>query len=303
MSTLSTLLVCAIFSWTLPSTSEVADGWIALFDGETLYGWQPMSSSLSEIENGTLILHGGQFVHGCTFGKATLRYEYHEGDGNWKTATQELENRPPTLTSTEGKTTYFRKVFLRPERMEPLFNGENLDNWNLYPEMAGRFSVDRASRRLLIKDGPGMLETKGSYGNFVLQASIFTAAKNLNSGIFFRCIPGEKMNGYESQIHNGFQNGDRTQPLDAGTGAIFRRTTARYVPANDEELFYKTIVANGPHFAVWVNGLQVTDWSDTRKANPNPRRGLRLEPGTIMLQAHDPTTDVYFQEIRIQTLE
>ncbi|MDO5113944.1 MAG: DUF1080 domain-containing protein, partial [Planctomycetia bacterium] len=209
----------------------------------------------------------------------------------------------PVLTAAEGKTSSFRRVMLRPKGMEPLFNGENLDSWNSYPEMPGRFSVDRENHRLVIKNGPGMLETKDSYANFVLQATIFTAAKNLNSGIFFRCIPGEKMNGYESQIHNGCRDGDRTQPLDAGTGAIFRRTTARYVPANDQEIFYKTIVANGPHIAVWVNGLQVTDWTDTRKENPNPRRGLRLEPGTIMLQAHDPTTDVYFYDIRIQPLD
>ncbi|MDO4585552.1 MAG: DUF1080 domain-containing protein [Planctomycetia bacterium] len=303
MSTLPTLLLCTLFSWTLPTPVEVADGWIALFDGETFYGWQPPLDTLGEIQNGTLILRGGECVHRCAFGKATLRYEYHEGDGNWKTVTRALENTPPVLVAAEGKVTTFRKVFLRPERMEPLFNGENLDSWNQYPEMPGRFSVDCEKRRLLIQDGPGMLETKDSYGDFVLQASIFTAAKNLNSGIFFRCIPGEKMNGYESQIHNGCKDGDRTQPLDAGTGAIFRRTTARYVPANDEELFYKTIVANGPHFAVWVNGLQVTDWTDTRKANPNPRRGLRLEAGTIMLQAHDPTTDVYFQNIGIQSLD
>lgn len=303
MNPLSTLLVCTLFSWTLPSTADLAEGWIALFDGETSYGWQPAMGTLWEIQDRTLILRGGELTHKCTFGKATFRYEYHEGDGKWKTVTQELSNTPPVLTAAEGKTTSFRHVMLQPKGMEPLFNGENLDSWNSYPEMPGRFSVDRKNHRLVIKNGPGMLETKDSYANFVLQSTIFTAAKNLNSGIFFRCIPGEKMNGYESQIHNGCRDGDRTQPLDAGTGAIFRRTTARYVPANDQEIFYKTIVANGPHIAVWVNGLQVTDWTDARKENPNPRRGLRLEPGTIMLQAHDPTTDVYFYDIRIQPLD
>src|SRR5690606_40013127 len=103
-----------------------------------------------------------------------------------------------------------------------------------------------------------------------------TNASHLNSGIFFRCIPGETMNGYEAQIHNGFHDGDRTRPIDCGTGGIFRRQDARVVAANDQQWFAMTLVAQGRHMAVWVNGLQVTDWTDTRDQDPNPRNGLRL---------------------------
>ena len=136
------------------------------------------------------------------------------------------------------------------------------------------------------------------YGDFVLQLECISHAPGLNSGIFFRCIPGEEMNGYESQIHNGFKNGDRNQPVDCGTGGIFRRVNARRVVADDFEWFHKTIIADGPHVAVWVNGYQVTDWTDTRPADPNPRKGLRLEPGTIMIQGHDPTTNLSFRHLR-----
>ena len=61
--------------------------------------------------------------------------------------------------------------------------------------------------------------------------------------------------------------------------------------------FTKTIVAVGPHVSVWVNGLQVTDWTDKRKPHANPRKGLRLEAGSIILQGHDPTTDILFGRI------
>ena len=54
--------------------------------------------------------------------------------------------------------------------------------------------------------------------------------------------------------------------------------------------------------AAWVNGYQVSDWVDRRKPNKNPRRGLRLEPGTIMIQGHDPTTDLLFRNLRISEL-
>jgi hypothetical protein len=106
------------------------------------------------------------------------------------------------------------------------------------------------------------------------------------------------MMGYESQIHNGYLDGDRSKPADCGTGGIFRRKDARRVMADDNQWFHKTIIAEGPHVAVWVNGRQVSDWTDQRKPHENPRKGLRLEPGTIMIQGHDPTTDLSFRNLR-----
>ena len=45
-----------------------------------------------------------------------------------------------------------------------------------------------------------------------------------------------------------------------------------------------------------------TDWTDTRAPHDNPRNGLRVEPGTFCLQAHDPTTDLKFRNFRIVEL-
>lgn len=57
------------------------------------------------------------------------------------------------------------------------------------------------------------------------------------------------------------------------------------------------LVADGLQMAAWVNGLQVTDWRDTREPDPNPRNGSRVDAGTLMLQAHDPTTDILFRNV------
>jgi len=59
-----------------------------------------------------------------------------------------------------------------------------------------------------------------------------------------------------------------------------------------------TLVATGPHIAAWVNGEQVTDWSDPRKPNENPREGLRTKPGRLSLQGHDPTTNLRFRGLK-----
>ena len=58
--------------------------------------------------------------------------------------------------------------------------------------------------------------------------------------------------------------------------------------ADDFKWFTMTLHADGRHMASWVNGYQVCDWTDARAVDENPRRGLRLKPGTIQIQGHVP---------------
>jgi len=163
------------------------------------------------------------------------------------------------------------------------------------------FAVTPAGE-LSVEDGPGQLETTAAYKDFVLQLKVKCNGKHLNSGVFFRSIPGEFWQGYESQIHNGFKNGDRGLPLDFGTGGIYRRQPARLVVSNDFKWFHKTVIASGPHIGTWVNGYAVSSWTDIRPLHENPRNGLRTEAGTFIIQGHDPTTDLLFSDIRIAEL-
>ena len=195
----------------------------------------------------------------------------------------------------------FRNIRLKPLSQKSLFDGTDLSNWNTDQSMASKFTVTEAGE-LSVVNGKGQLESKDKFANFVLSFQCKTNAPSLNSGMFFRCIPGDVMNGYESQIQNGFKDDDRSVPEDCGTGGIFRRVDARVVNANDKEWFATTIIANGPRIGVWVNGLQVTDWADTRKPNENPRRGYRAEAGTLTIQGHDPTTDLLFRQIQAHEL-
>lgn len=193
------------------------------------------------------------------------------------------------------------RVELRPamavaDRPQGLESGQGWDSSG-----AGEAEVTWQDETLGLRGGPGYLATTDRYADFVLSVEARTAA-GTNSGIFFRCIPGENLNGYESQIHNGYLAGDRGQPEDCGTGGIFRRVNARRVVADNGEWFRKVLIVSGGQISVWVNGYQVTDWSDQRAASLNPRRGRRLESGTIQLQAHDPGTQVDFRQFQIQEL-
>ena len=195
----------------------------------------------------------------------------------------------------------FCNVFLKPLVLRPLFNGQDLSGWRTYPQMDTRATVtDDGSMQLA--GGRGQIESMGTFGDFVLQLECKTLVPGTNSGVFFRCIPTEQMNGYEAQIQNEVVNGDPRQPADCGTGGIFRRADARRVHAQDQEWFNMTLIAVGPHISTWVNGLQVTDWHDDRAPDLNPRRGFRSQPGTLMLQGHDPESLVQFRNINATEL-
>lgn len=352
---------------------EIQEGWILLFDGNSLFGWESATEVDWTVREGAIIATRGQMGLLRTlseFGDYRLRLEFraaqgtnsgvflntvpncenpgpgggcyelniappdnpfptgslvkrrkHEGAGedpDWRsfdvTVNQgrieirldgrdvlSYTDREPILRGgiglqfNQGRIE-FRNVKLKPLGLQSLFNGKNLEGWSVYPGKESRVSVTE-SGELSLMNGPGQIESSRSFGDFVLQLKVKCNGKHLNSGIFFRSIPGEFWQGYESQIHNGFEDGDRTRPMDYGTGGIYRRQPARLIVARDFEWFGKTIIANGPYIATWVNGYPVSSWRDERAPDENPRKGLRRKPGTIIIQGHDPTTDLLFTDI------
>ncbi len=195
----------------------------------------------------------------------------------------------------------FRNIRLRPIDLWPFLTTGDLSNFNTERGEKCQFEVT-ADQELHATNGPGQIETNDEFANFVLQLECKVNGDGLNSGIFFRTLREGRWAGYESQINNVFTNGDRTQPADFGTGGIYRRQPARRVVANDREWFTKTIVADGPHMAVWVNGYQVSDWTDERPPRDNAREGFRESPGVIAIQGHDPSTNLLFRNIRAAEL-
>lgn len=351
---------------------ELSEGWISLFDGQTLFGWKAEADADWRVENGAIVVTQGEvgllrttspfsdyllrlefrcpaetnsgiflrtspqpqqvdadcyelniappdnpFPTGSLVGRA--RSASSPTTGQWQTyevrvqgdtlqikldGTDVLTYTDPRplgrgfigLQHNEGRVE-FRDIRLKPLGLSELLSGRELTGWNTDRLGDARVEVSSAGHLVLL-GGPGQLESEAQLRDFVLQLEAMTRGDRLNSGIFFRSIPGDQMMGYESQIHHGYLDGDRSRPEDFGTGGIFRRQAARRVMPDDFAWFYKTLVVEGPHMAVWVNGLQVTDWTDQRDKDPNPRRGLRLERGTLILQGHDPGTDLVLRSIR-----
>lgn len=195
----------------------------------------------------------------------------------------------------------FRNLKLRPLGLESIFNGRDLTGWQAIPGRKSVYSVTPEGW-LNVKDGNGDLQSEGEYANFVFQLEILSNGTHLNSGVFFRAQRGQFWSGYESQIRNQWEGNDRSRPVDYGTGGLYNRQPARRVVSNDREWFTMTIAAQGRHLATWVNGIQVTDFTDPRPPHTSARQGYRAEAGVLSLQGHDPTTDLSFRNLRIVEL-
>lgn len=192
---------------------------------------------------------------------------------------------------------------LKPLNLKAIFNGKDLTGWEIIPGHKSVFTVEDGTLR--IRDGNGQIETAGVYKDFLLQLDIKCNGdeKNrLNSGVFFRGPKGVFWKGYESQVKNQWIGNDRTKPVDFGTGGIYGVQETRKVVPNEQEWFTKTIICDGNHMAVWVNGYLVSDLYDVRPVHPegDGKNGYVPSAGTIHLQGHDPTTDLAFKEIIVQ---
>ncbi|HYP06244.1 MAG TPA: DUF1080 domain-containing protein [Bryobacteraceae bacterium] len=358
---------------------EAAQGWVSLFDGETLYGWVPDGASEWRVAEGALVGDAGEagwLRHSAEFSDFELKFEFRTAaDGNSGVFIRSHAGGAPHLTGYEvqifdkhekfptgslvghaaatggaikpgewqameisavgaryivkldgtvlldtrdgksqvghvglqynkGKKIEFRNMKLRPTGLKPVTGWREVKPEKPAAEPA-QWKIGESE--IHVEKGPGQIETTGVWGDFVLQLDVKTNPKDANhhpnSGVFFRGTPNTWWSGYESQIRNEYSDGDAAKPVDYGTGAIYRTNPARRIVAKDGEFFTKTIVARGRQMNVWVNGYLVTSWSDSNLEGASVReKKAVLKAGTISLQAHDPTTNLDFKNLRIATL-
>lgn len=285
---------------------QAAAGWLALYDGSTDFGWTGATVKDGVLTGGVTTTH---------FGPCEVRMEVAHG-GTVQVGDQSRKAEAGSVSITLEPTKAgpvrladglaVRKLAVLPTGLADKFTGKDLTGWKVlhHPRLPedkrAKWTVADGAVRAV--GGPGALELQEQFADFVLRVEVRAKAKMANGGVFVRTDPGSFMNGYEAQVYNGCYDGDPGKPARYSTGAIDDRQLARRLVSRDGEWFTMTVIATGPHLATWVNGYQTTDWTDTRPKDPNPRKGLRLEAGTVQLQAHDPETDVEFRRLRVVEL-
>jgi hypothetical protein len=140
---------------------------------------------------------------------------------------------------------------------------------------------------VLRTDELGYLATKAAYRDFELDCYI-RASKHSNGGVIFRSLvekdkPGEH---YEIQLHD-------VEGAVYPTGSLYGFARCKPYPRIEPEKWFPfQLVVKGSRCLVRVNGDTVVDYGELK----------RLEPGRVMLQAHQRNRWIEYQRIRIREL-
>lgn len=160
---------------------------------------------------------------------------------------------------------------------EPLFNGKNLDGWEVYG--TEKWYVEDGL--LVCESGPdkayGYLATDKSYKDFVLTLE-FQQEANGNSGVFFRSsIEGTKITGWQVEV----------APPNHDTGGIYEsygRGWLEQIPEEKEDILkmgewnQMRIEVKGDEVKTYLNDRLMVDLTDEKIGEAN---------GSIALQIHD----------------
>ena len=130
----------------------------------------------------------------------------------------------------------------------------------------------------------GYLATKEEYRDFDLHMYV-RASRHSNGGIYFRCPRAQKGEHYEIQIHD-------VEGAVYPTGSLYGLQRATYPVIEPEKWFLFQMHLAGDHCLVRINGDTVMQY-----------RGLKnLSSGPVMLQAHQQTKWIEYQDVKIRRL-
>jgi hypothetical protein len=183
-----------------------------------------------------------------------------------------------------------------------LFNGKNLDGWKKSTDNPDTFKV--VDGEIIANGKPCHLYYTGpvndaNFKNFEWQVEILTKPHS-NSGMYFHTKyqdTGFPKNGIECQI-------DNTHDDPIRTGSLYKvANILNNSPAKDDEWFTQTVIVDGRHVIVKINGKVVND--HTEPEHPERQPGWEnnvLSSGTFALQGHDPGSEVHFRKVMVKPL-
>jgi hypothetical protein len=200
-------------------------------------------------------------------------------------------------------------IFLHPgvasaQTFVPLFNGKDLDGWEVREARPGDKDKWSVSRNLVTtKPGGGWIGTTKMYGDFTLKLEwrIFEGG---NSGVFLR-VPEYKSkespsgHGLEIQIldDNSSKYKDKLKPYQFCAGLYHFQGPSKKMFKGAGEWNAYEITCKGDSIVVAFNGEKVID-ADTTK---DPVLAKRPKRGFIGLQNH--SSAVEFKDVMIKVLD
>jgi hypothetical protein len=179
--------------------------------------------------------------------------------------------------------------------LKPLFNGKDFTNWKV-PEPNLNWRIENG---VIVGDSEPQLRgsylwTEKSYGDFVLELDVRWEGEEIDTGVNLRKPNFQLQMGVSRSLKRDMTGsfmtdgkGDTSRYPEAGRANDF----AKYLKKGDWNRF--KIEARGNTFTTWINGHQVSQYT-------NPRYS---EAGPLGLQFHDGLKmKVEFKNIRIAEL-
>jgi hypothetical protein len=208
-----------------------------------------------------------------------------------------------------------RNVKLKPTNLDALFDGTGMSRWKVLPEPPAKphkgikkipsmiglgggkpkeAKWNTVGNSIHAEGGRGELISSESYGDFLLQVQ--GRAQNPNkkdhgiAELILRADAVQWFAGYEAEIGG------------SGSGGIKLLSGPRKAMSDDGDFVLETIVANGRHFTVWVNGYPVTDVDDKRPESSSASGGPKTSPGPIGLAKLEPDSVLDFTKVSVAAL-
>lgn len=200
-----------------------------------------------------------------------------------------------------------------------LFNGKDLSGWTPSKENPDSFSVKDGT--LILKGGKSHLfytgeVNDGNFQNFELKLKVKTLP-GANSGVYFHTEyqdegwPGK---GYECQVNSTHKDPKKTGSLYAVENIVVlaegqdppkggNHTLRDKAPSTDGEWFDYHITVKDKRIVIKVNGEVTVDYTEPEDGPGTNFKGRKLDSGTFALQAHDPDSEVHYQDIRVKVLD
>ena len=156
------------------------------------------------------------------------------------------------------------------------------------PEDLTKFTPTEAASweaigNVLRADGLGYLVSRKKYQDFALECYV-RASRHSNGGVLFRGGQTGAEPRYEIQVHD-------VEGAVYPTGSLYGLERARRYPRIEpEKWFLFQLFAEGRHCVVRINGETVVD---CQKLD-------RVEPGTILIQAHQKGSWIEYKDLRIK---
>ncbi|MBT5903721.1 MAG: DUF1080 domain-containing protein [Opitutaceae bacterium] len=206
-----------------------------------------------------------------------------------------------------------------------IFDGKDLSGWKSNDETPDCFTVENG--KLKVSGGRAHLfyvgdgDSEPAIKNFELKLRVMTTP-GANSGVYFHTTQqaeGWPSVGFECQVNSTHTDPKKTGSL-YGVVNVLALAEGKKVPpgslenhivdkapSTDGEWFNYHIKVNGRKITVRVNGEVTAQWTQPKNFDPavslknNP--GRKLGAGTFAIQAHDPKSTSYFQNIRLKVLK